>query len=44
LLLNAEKFAVASLLGRKYPSEEFDQGWKDLLFDDLRHFRDQELR
>jgi alpha-mannosidase len=36
LLLNAEKFAaVASLLGRKYPSEEFDRGWKDLLFDDF---------
>jgi alpha-mannosidase len=36
LLLNAEKFAaVATLLGRRYPSEEFDRGWKDLLFDDF---------
>jgi alpha-mannosidase len=36
LLLNAEKFsAVATLFGRKYPSEEFDRGWKDLLFDDF---------
>ena len=36
LLLNAEKFsAVANWFGRKYPSEEFDRGWKDLLFDDF---------
>ena len=36
LLLNAEKFAtVATLLGHRYPSEEFDRGWKDLLFDDF---------
>jgi len=36
LLLNAEKFsAIATLFGRKYPSEEFDRGWKDLLFDDF---------
>jgi len=36
LLLDAEKFsAIASSFGRKYPSEEFDRGWKDLLFDDF---------
>jgi alpha-mannosidase len=36
LLLNAEKFsAIANLFERKYPSEEFDRGWKDLLFDDF---------
>ena len=36
LLLNAEKFsAIATLFGRKYPSEDFDRGWKDLLFDDF---------
>ena len=36
LLLNAEKFsAIATLFGRKYPSAEFDRGWKDLLFDDF---------
>ncbi len=36
LLLNAEKFsALATLYGRAYPSEGFDRGWKDLLFDDF---------
>jgi alpha-mannosidase len=36
ILLNAEKFsALATLYGRAYPSEEFDRGWKDLLFDDF---------
>jgi alpha-mannosidase len=36
LLLNAEKFsAIASSFGWRYPSEEFDRGWKDLLFDDF---------
>ena len=36
LLLNAEKFSALSMrFGRKYPSEEFDRGWKDLLFDDF---------
>ncbi len=36
LLLNAEKFsAIATSFGRKYPAEEFDRGWKDLLFDDF---------
>jgi alpha-mannosidase len=36
LLLNAEKFsALATLYGRKYPSEDFDRGWKRLLFDDF---------
>ena len=36
LLLNAEKFsAFSTWFGRKYPSEEFDRGWKDLLFDDF---------
>jgi alpha-mannosidase len=36
LLLNAEKFsAISTWFGRKYPSEEFDRGWKDLLFDDF---------
>jgi alpha-mannosidase len=36
LLLNAEKFsAIATSFGRKYPTEEFDRGWKDLLFDDF---------
>lgn len=36
LLLNAEKFAALSTLyGRSYPAEDFDRGWKDLLFDDF---------
>ncbi|HET6932192.1 MAG TPA: glycoside hydrolase family 38 C-terminal domain-containing protein, partial [Candidatus Acidoferrum sp.] len=36
LLLNAEKFSTAAtLFGRKYPSEELDRSWKDLLFDDF---------
>jgi alpha-mannosidase len=36
LLLNAEKFAAFSTQwGRAYPSEQFDRGWKDLLFDDF---------
>src|SRR5713226_2320908 len=36
LLLNAEKFsALATLYGRVYPFEDFDRGWKDLLFDDF---------
>jgi alpha-mannosidase len=36
LLLNAEKFSsLATLYGRAYPSEEFERGWKDLLFDDF---------
>jgi alpha-mannosidase len=36
LLLNAEKFsALATLYGRKYPVEDFDRGWKRLLFDDF---------
>jgi alpha-mannosidase len=36
VLLNAEKFAaLATLYGRKYPTEDFDRGWKDLLFDDF---------
>jgi alpha-mannosidase len=36
LLLNAEKFSsLATLYGRKYPSEDFDRGWKRLLFDDF---------
>jgi alpha-mannosidase len=36
LLLDAEKFsALATLYGRKYPSEDFDRGWKRLLFDDF---------
>ena len=36
LLLNAEKFAAfAALFGRLYPSEDFERGWKDLLFDDF---------
>jgi alpha-mannosidase len=36
LLLNAEKFSsIATTFGRKYPSEDFDRGWKDLLFDDF---------
>jgi alpha-mannosidase len=36
LLLNAEKVsAIATLYGRAYPSEDFDRGWKDLLFDDF---------
>ena len=36
LLLNAEKFsAFATLFGRPYPSDDFDRGWKDLLFDDF---------
>jgi len=38
LLLNAEKFSsLAMLYGRPYPSEEFEQAWKNLLFD---HFHD----
>jgi alpha-mannosidase len=36
LLLNAEKFSsLAALYGRKYPAEDFDRGWKRLLFDDF---------
>jgi alpha-mannosidase len=36
LLLNAEKFAALSTLyGRSYPAEDFDRGWRDLLFDDF---------
>lgn len=36
LLLNAEKFSsLASLYGRPYPSEDLDQSWKHLLFDDF---------
>src|SRR5215472_3034166 len=36
LLLNAEKFAAFSTQwGHVYPSEQFDRGWKDLLFDDF---------
>jgi alpha-mannosidase len=36
LLLNAEKFsAIATLFGRSYPAEEFDDAWKHLLFDDF---------
>jgi alpha-mannosidase len=36
LLLNAEKFSALSILyGRSYPSEDFDYGWKNLLFDDF---------
>ena len=36
LLLNAEKFSsLASLYGRTYPSDELDQSWKKLLFDDF---------
>lgn len=36
LLLNAEKFSsLASLYGRPYPSEDLDQSWKRLLFDDF---------
>jgi len=36
LLLNAEKFSsIASLYGRPYPSEDLDQSWKRLLFDDF---------
>jgi len=36
LLLNAEKFSsLASLYGRPYPSENLDQSWKKLLFDDF---------
>jgi alpha-mannosidase len=36
LLLNAEKFsALATFYGRKYPVEDFDRGWKRLLFDDF---------
>ncbi len=36
LLLNAEKFSsLASLYGRAYPSEDLDQSWKRLLFDDF---------
>src|SRR6202795_3712961 len=35
LLLNAEKFSsLATLYGRKYPSEGFDRAGKGLLFDD----------
>jgi alpha-mannosidase len=36
VLLNAEKFAaLATLYGRKYPTEGFERGWRDLLFDDF---------
>ena len=36
LLLNAEKFsAISTLFGRSYPAEQFDDAWKDLLFDDF---------
>jgi len=36
LLLNAEKFcAISTLYGNPYPSAEFDQSWKGLLFDDF---------
>jgi len=36
LLLNAEKFAALSTLyGHSYPAQDFDRGWKDLLFDDF---------
>ena len=36
VLLNAEKFAaLATLYGRRYPSADFERGWKDLLFDDF---------
>lgn len=36
LLLNAEKFsAISTRFGKDYPSEDFDRGWKDLLFDDF---------
>jgi len=37
-VLNAEKFAsLASLYGRRYPQDEMEQTWKNLLFD---HFHD----
>ena len=37
-MLNAEKFSsLAMLYGRPYPHDEFQLGWKDLLFD---HFHD----
>jgi alpha-mannosidase len=36
VLLNAEKFAaISTLYGRKYPVEDFQRGWRDLLFDDF---------
>ena len=36
LLLNAEKFsAFSTMLGRAYPSNDFDRSWKDMLFDDF---------
>jgi alpha-mannosidase len=36
LLLNAEKFsAFAALLGKPYPSDDFERSWKDMLFDDF---------
>lgn len=36
LLLNAEKVSsLASLFGRKYPADDLDQSWKNLLFDDF---------
>jgi alpha-mannosidase len=36
LLLNAEKFSsLSTLLGRTYPSQDFDRAWKNLLFDDF---------
>jgi alpha-mannosidase len=36
VLLNAEKFAALSTLyGRKYPVEDFQRAWRDLLFDDF---------
>src|SRR5271169_840355 len=38
LLLDAETFSsLASLYGRRYPQEEFELAWKNLLFD---HFHD----
>ena len=36
LLLNAEKFsAISTLYGNPYPSAEFEQSWKGLLFDNF---------
>ena len=36
VLLNAEKFAaLATLHGRKYPMEDLERAWRDLLFDDF---------
>jgi len=38
LLLNAEKFSsIAMLYSHSYPNQEFEQAWKNLLFD---HFHD----